>query len=424
MKPGALFGKALHSGFLRNLSYVSAAKLLTAVFSILVKIYVVRVLTKEEFGTITILLSLYTYFVFLSDMSVSQVVQKDIVGSRENYWDKYNLFANSKIYTVLFSVILFFVTAYLMGYTEYYIYIAILSLSVIFDALYRLPEIMLLSFDKFKLYSKLLVFTNLFFTLLQGTLVFIYKNVAAYFIAMLIHLAVCTAAFYYLTGKEFPDIFKFKPVNKKRVLDLLKKALPLSAGSLLYTVFYRMDVFFIEKYKGVNAAGEYGLSFSILDQFIYLVFAQFLIVIYPRLITFYNEDRARLRRTLFYFNIIFSGSFAALTVLSAFLAEPVVTFIFGERYAYSAILMTYMVPNLCLTGFLHFYSRVMIITSRGTAYFVIMAIAFALKIILSYIMIVPYGAPGIIASTFIAFLIIIVSYIIISNRAIRARSLE
>ncbi|HEX3074915.1 MAG TPA: oligosaccharide flippase family protein, partial [Ignavibacteriales bacterium] len=137
MKPGALLGKALHSGFLRNLSYVSAAKLLTAVFSILVKIYVVRVLTKEEFGTITILLSLYTYFVFLSEMSVSQVVQKDIVGSRENYWDKYNLFANSKIYTVLFSVILFFITAYLMGYTEYYVDIAILSLSVVFDALYR-----------------------------------------------------------------------------------------------------------------------------------------------------------------------------------------------------------------------------------------------------------------------------------------------
>ncbi|HEX3072275.1 MAG TPA: polysaccharide biosynthesis C-terminal domain-containing protein [Ignavibacteriales bacterium] len=260
--------------------------------------------------------------------------------------------------------------------------------------------------------------------MLQGTLVLIYKNVAAYFIAMLIHLAVCTAAFYYLTGKEFPGIFKFKPVSKERVLDLLKKALPLSAGSLLYTVFYRVDVFFIEKYKGVNAAGEYGLSFSILDQFIYLVFAQFLLVIYPRLITFYNEDRARLRRTLFYFNIIFSGSFAALTVLSAFLAEPMITFIFGERYAYSAILMTYMVPNLCLTGFLHFYSRIMIITSRETAYFIIMALAFALKIILSYIMIAPYGAPGIIASTFIAFLLTIAACIIISNKAVSTRLLE
>ncbi|HEX3074274.1 MAG TPA: polysaccharide biosynthesis C-terminal domain-containing protein, partial [Ignavibacteriales bacterium] len=95
-----------------------------------------------------------------------------------------------------------------------------------------------------------------------------------------------------------------------------------------------------------------------------------------------------------------------------------------ERYAYSATLMTYMVPNLCLTGFLHFYSRVMIITSRGTAYFVIMAIAFGLKIVLSYLMIGPYGAPGIIASTFIVFLIIITSYIIISNRAIRPRPLE
>lgn len=418
-----LIGKALQSGFLKNLSYVSSSKLVTSVFSFLLKIYVVRVLTKEEFGTVTILLSLYVYICSLADLSVFTVVQKDIVGDKDNYWDKYNLFANSKIYTVSASIIIFFAAAYLMGYKEYYLYVAILSLSVLFDAVYRMPEILLLSFDKYKLFSKLTVFTNLFFTLLQGVLIFLFKSIFAYFLAMLIHLIICAAAYYYFTGKEFPDIYKFKLLGKERVIRLLKKALPLSIGSFLYLIFYRVDIFFIERYLGKSKAAEYGLSFSILDQFIYLIFAQFLIVLYPRLIAFYNEDIAKLRRTIQYFNFIFASSFAALTALSAILAEPVIVFVFGKTYAYSAILLTYMVPNLCLAGFWHFYSRVMIITSRETIYFVIMIIGFILKIVLSYTWIALYGAPGIIASTFVVFLLVIISYYIISDRAIKRRAL-
>lgn len=417
----AAVNRALQSGFLKNLSYVSSSKLLTSVLSILVKIYVVRVLTKEEFGTITVLLSLYVYFSFVADMSVYQVVQKDIVSAKDKYWNGYNLFANSKIYTISLAVILFFGVSFILGYREYYAYITILALSMILDSVYRMPEILLLSFDKYKLYSKLVVSTNLFFTLLQGLLVFLFKSIFAYFIAMLINLIVSAAVYYYFTGKEFPDIYKFRPLKKERVIDLLKKAFPLSAGSFLYLIYYRVDIFFIEKYLGISAAGEYGLSFSILDQFIYLIFAQFLIVLYPRLIQFHNEDKLKLKRTLDYINLGFIGMFIAFTILSAFLAEHVIVFVFGAAYANSAALLTYLLPNLGLTCIYLVYSRIMIIASKEKIYLAVMGAGFIIKIILSYILIGRYGMPGIIGATLAAFIMVDCFFYYIIKKTYKAK---
>ncbi len=413
-----LFQKALNSSFVRNFSYVSASKLATSGLSMLVKIYVVRILTKEEFGTITVLLSLYSYFSFLADMSVYQVVQKDIVNAQENYWADYNLFANTRIFTTAFSVVMFVVTAYIMDYHEYGVYITILCLSVIFEAAYKIPEILLLSFSQYSLFSKLVFGTNLFLVLAQVALISIFKNVGAYFAAQCIYLLICFWIYTYFTRKKFPDAVKFKFIGRKKIYALLKRALPLSLGSLFYLIFYRVDVFFIEKHIGLGAAGEFGLSFSMLDQFVYLIFAQFLIVIYPRLITFYKEDKAKLKRTLFYFNLSFGGFFLILLILSALLAKPVIVFVFGENYMYSAILITYMIPNLFLTCMWHFYSRVMIITASETVYLWIMAAGFVIKIALAYFMITAYGVPGIIASTFIAFTLVIVSFLTITRRAI------
>lgn len=402
--------------FVKNFGYIFTSKFITSALSFLLKIYIVRLFSKEEFGIISVLLSLYSYFVFLSDMSVYQITQKEIISDKENYHDHYNLFANSKIFTISISVVLFLLTAAALGYEKYSDYILVLSICLIFEAAYKIPEIILLSFDEYKLYSKLVFSASIFMLAVQGVLVFAFKNVLVYFLSMLIYLTFCMILYYYIIGRRYSSIYVFKRVKFALVWNLLKKALSIGLGSFLYLIFYRIDVLFIEKFLGIVPAGEYNLSFTILDQFIYLILSQFLIVLYPKMIKYYNEDKERLRKTLLLISGVFFAAFILLFVASYFFSDYVITLLFGSRYLNSARLLTFMIPNLFLISIYSISMRCMVIFSKERRYFFTMAAAVLIKTALSFYFIGKIGIMGIIISTFITFIIINVSFYLALNK--------
>jgi len=65
--------------FAKDLSKTTSSKIVSVLIGFALKIIVVRLLTKEDFGLIATLTSLNVYFSMLADFSTHSITQRDII---------------------------------------------------------------------------------------------------------------------------------------------------------------------------------------------------------------------------------------------------------------------------------------------------------------------------------------------------------
>ncbi|WP_161987182.1 oligosaccharide flippase family protein [Vibrio panuliri] len=338
--------------FFKDLSKLTSAKLVSVGVVFILKIIIARLLTKEDFGVIAVLTSLSTYFGMISDFATNSITQRNVIQDRSNYNGHYSIYFFTKIITLSFSTLIFILVSYLLGYFEHDVVMTIIIINMILGTISSIPKVMLESFELFHNYSKIIIIVALFNLIFQTITVYVFRSIEALVFSTL--MAACLNILLY--WREAKKSLVMSPnlgmVSFADVRKLLVEALPLFLGNFFYLLYYRIDTVMIENILGFEAAAEYSLGFNMADQIIDLIWVQFIIIYYPKMVLGFKKDKDKLFKEMMTISTVITGLFVLGFVISHLLARDAFSIVFGLEYANSGVIFKWaMASSLFITLF-------------------------------------------------------------------------
>ncbi|WP_249291275.1 oligosaccharide flippase family protein [Campylobacter curvus] len=387
--------------FIEDIGYTTFSKIVSVIVGFIIKIVMARLLTKEDFGIISVLTSISAYFDMIADFSTHSITQRNIINNKKDCAKHYFIYVNTKIITMLISVVLFIITAFLLGYFQYKLIICIMVSTMIINVLYIMPIVLLEAFENFKLYSKIMIYIAFVNFIFQCSFLYFLRSAEALFISLffvsLSGLCVC----YKIVGLDFKVIYHLQKVKFLDIKKLIQEAFPIFIGNFFYMLYYRIDTIMIEKMVGLESAAEYNLGFTIANQLLEILWVQFIIVFYPRMVQMYNESKSELLLILKQISIVLGGIYSLMFLISFFISNYVFKYLFGVAYQSSANIFTYMIIAMFFTSVFSLYYRILIIANKQYVYLYVMGFGAIVNFLLNLYFIYIYKEFGAIITTII-----------------------
>lgn len=389
------------NGLFSDICWTTFGKGISTVFAFCLNTLIVRTLTKEDFGLIATINVLCSYFAMLSEYSATCIAQRELIRYPADCRKIYNTYVVTRLGTTAVAAVLFLAIATALGYMQYKLVIFFVAGHLFFSSIASFPLILLQSFSQFRAYSLLMAVISLLSAILIGGIVFWQKTIESYFCAV-ITVSVATFIIQHLVvAREFGSVLKPVIPTRGEVVALLSESTPLFLGSFCYLLFYRIDTLMVEKMVGLAEAAEFNVGFSVADQVAELLWVQFIVVYYPRMVEMYEREQAVLNRKLWGVTLRLLSVFSVLLIVSLLLSKFIFIMVFGARYAVSATYFTMLIPSLFLTAVLGLYYRILILTNSQWVYPMVMIAGAVLKFILDYVFINNFSTIGVVYATFI-----------------------
>lgn len=138
----------------------------------------------------------------------------------------------------------------------------------------------------------------------------------------------------------------------------VSRAAPIGVAILLSILYFRVDVFFLERMLGDTAVGAYGAAYRILESLLFVP-AAFLAAIYPAFSEAVERGPER-NKELFRVSLLWMVSLSAVVVTGLVAFAPlIIGLLYGEAYAEAGPILRalapsllFIFPNYALTHFL------------------------------------------------------------------------
>jgi len=414
--------KILKSKFFKDVSITTGAKLFSVIITFVLKIVVARLLTKEEFGTIAVLTSISTYFGMIAHFATNAITQRNIVENIKDYQRHYYIYINTKLITLSISTVLFIITAYVLGYFKYDTVLILVILNMMLGAVSSIPKIILESFEDFRSFAKVVALTAVVSLLLQSVLLYYYRSAEALMVAILITSTFSVLSYYWMIKNKLGVTVLYGKSNLLDVKNLLIAAFPLFVGNFFYLLYYRIDTVMIEKMIGVERAGEYSIAFNMSDQIIDMIWVQFIIVFYPRMVRLYDESKPKLVKIIQSISCVLICVFFTMFSISYFISADVFSFVFGDGFRNSGDIFTWSMVSGFFICLFSLYYRVLIISGKQRVYLYAAILAALMNVVLNYTLIPIFGPLGAIYSSCVVNSIIFLIVYFLSMKVLRSNA--
>lgn len=181
--------------------------------------------------------------------------------------------------------------------------------------------------------------------------------------------------------------------------EVARSAAPLGLGVLLSALYFRIDVYFVEHWRGLDAVAAYNAVYRIVDA-VRLVPAAVLAVTFPTLVR--ATDRATVARLVMYLG----AAGAAIALIAGLAAPAIVTGVYGAGYADAAPVLQVLALSVPLF-FLNYALTHQVIGWDGQrAYLGVAAAALVANLAANAALVPRYGTTGAAMATGITELVV------------------
>lgn len=250
--------------FMKNLVGFSIGPIVAAILSFIIVPITTYLVSPDDFGKA----AMYTMGYTVSSLFIFLGLDQAFVREYNEHEDKNNLFWNSLIFPLLFSLLLalIFIVFYkpisliMFGSIEKYV-VVILALSLPFAIINRFSMLVLRMEEKAKTYSFLNILNKvLSIIILIPYLIFIDKSFKGIIIATFLNLVLISMIESYYVRHIWKFKFKF---NKKLLSKLFKFGIPLVPATVIGWVFTSMDRISLRQWSSFDEIGIYSAAFKI-----------------------------------------------------------------------------------------------------------------------------------------------------------------
>ena len=308
--------------------------------SLFVTIYLARYLGTVGFGKYNFVFAYLAFFNIITDLGLQQILVREM---SRNPSIASKLIGNAyiiRIILTMFAIILAIVMITIMAYpadTTLYVYIAsftllFISFSDFYTTIFQANLAM-----KYSIISKLIfkfisagLIIYLIFT--GGTLTTILlATVFSEMIKMLLH--------YYFSRKFVKPVFVIDFSLWKRIF---KESLPLALTSVIWIIYFRIDVVMLSMMQGDAAVGLYSAAYK-LSGSLSLIPSAIVISLFPIMSASFKESKRQLAKVyrlgLKYILI----AMLPIVVGIAFTADRIILLVYGAEFASSTIVLQILI---------------------------------------------------------------------------------
>lgn len=210
--------------------------------------------------------------------------------------------------------------------------------------------------------------------------------------------------------------------NREMIAEMLRYGLPLILSVLFAFLLGSSDRFLISFYLGVDAAGAYAASYDLVQQMVAFVTSSVGMAVYPLILRSTQQNSIETTSQLAEksFSLLVAASLPFVIMLWILPSEISQVFL-GSKFSSVAV---HLFPWLAISMFLsgaraYYYDMAFYLSRRTASQAVVLAGAAAVNIVLNIWWLPRLGIVGAAYSTFIAFLVALLTSIAIGRRYIK-----
>lgn len=396
-----------HAGFqryLRNTSWLFAARVFILVIAFFVNAYLARYLGPGNFGLLNYVFSFVGLFGFLSSLGLESIANREITRNHEQKNVVIGTSFYLKILGSLLAVIAIFITArlttqdpVLLGLITMYSLVYIFSAFGIIDVYFQ---------------SQVLSKYPALVTIIAGLISAVLKLVAIALGAGIIWLtaiyvleSAVTAAGLWLVFTHTGSRLRDWNFDRRLALKMLGDAWPLMFSAVAWSIYMKIDQVMIKNMISNESAGIYAVAAK-LSEFWYFIPSSICASVFPAIInakkvsqTSYEKRLASLYGLMFYL------SFGVAAIISLG-AKEIIFLLFGQQYlgAVTALrLYVWAGIGVSLSGALSYY---LISENRTIVNAFATALGAVANVLLNLLLIPRYGISGAAAASFLSYTLV------------------
>ena len=344
--PGIIFMNT-ESRIAKNTILMLISLILTLILGFFITTYTARYLGVENFGIISLALSITGIYMIFTDLGLNTLIVREIARDK-SFGDKYtsNILLIKLLLTIM-TLILIIITVSLLGYdleVKNVIYIITFSIMIstftnYFGSVFQANQRMLYV----ALYN--LLTSSI---ILIGVFVGIYYKLDLYFFTI-IYLISNAIVFIYMF-QIYVKTFSFPKwnINLNLWKPLLKEAWPFGLTSLSGMIYTYIDTIMLSVLQGSEAVGLYSAAYRIM--LIMLFFPNAInLTLFPVMSKYYKTSKKslqQLHQIYFKYMLLFGLPIGFGTTI---LANKIITFIFGQGYLQSGMILQILIWTIVLT---------------------------------------------------------------------------
>ena len=330
----------------KNMSWLLISQILASIFAFIWTILLARYLGVNDYGILGFAISITTILGVLDDLGISTHIVRHIATDYESAPKYLGNALPLKVIFSTFKIILTIITLVIMGKNEFTITITLLfTLEMIFKSYIYTLNGAFQAFEegKFQGIGNILINTN--------TLLFI-------LISIYTNLGLIGVAFSYILANIIALVYEYYVLNKYIVkpkyeldLEFCKKitllSLPFAVTSILYTIYYSIDVVMLSAMVGDYATGIYNATYKLISV-LTLFYGVYGAVIFPVMSKLYKNDKSMLlvsfEKSIKYLMMII----IPLATATVFYSSDIIQLIYGNQYNAAASVLSILIWTVCL----------------------------------------------------------------------------
>lgn len=360
--------------------------------------YIARILGPKDFGKISFVLAIQSFFLVISQLGV------DTIGIKEIARD--NSILKSYISNIVFiKLILFIISIILMGSIALFInkpadvkYLILLYGLTLFPLVFQ-TDWVFKGLEKMQYSVVIPVVKNLLF--LGAVWLFITKTRQILWIpliqfsANLLPALLLLIIFFNLYGR-----FHFK-LDWDLVWEIFAQALPIGIYTLLVVVVNNADSVMLGFMRSEAEVGYYNAAYKLIWLLLGVI-PVFFIAIFPLISKYYRTSLEKLQRLLNYAAKIMVTLTIPMAIGGAVLARPILNLVYGNQYANGVIVFQLLIWVVIVLSINTVYAWGLLGCDRQANCMKIVAIQAILNVSLNFMVIPVWGTVGAAIATLMA----------------------
>ncbi len=394
--------------FKKGLIYILAGSFMTKLVSMFGSIFLVRVLSKQEYGVLGYLDNIYGYVLVFAGMGMANVVLRYVVLGKTQQ-EKYNYFSFSFRRALIWNIGLFVLASLLFAVyphkEDYKSYAWLLGIMFLMLPMQNITEITLcneramFSNQRYAVFSLILstsiIVTKIIAGLLGGIYAVVFAQLAVY--------SVMAILLYSTTKKHYYRKFFPQALSRQETTAASKYAIQYMITNGLWAVFMLNDTFLLGRFCDPTVLADYRVAYTI-PGCINIISGAIGIFIAPYFVK-HEQDTPWVRKNFKYVYIVSAVIIGVVCLGIAVLAKPIIWLLYGEQYLNTSSVM----QMLLLAAFFNCgmrYTTANLLAAMGQVKYnmMISGIGMILQIALNIYIIPRFGAMGVAGTSCVVYL--------------------
>ena len=376
--------------FIKNIFSMAAAEILSKVISAAILLYMIKVLTPDEFGVLNFAQALVAYLVIITNMGLDRIGAREIAKTPDDYRRISSTIILMKSFQALLSMIvivlfLLIIKKPLLTKSMALLY-AVMTLAqvLLFEWFFQGIEKM----EYIAIYRIICSFVSA-----VGIVLFLRTSEQLIYIPVIYTTASLAGVFslLFIFIKKYGNLKFF--IDKEMFGEYFKKSLILGSSLFLIQLLYNFDVVLLSFYRTDKEVGFYAAAYKII-LFIIMPLAIFFQATFPVISRFYKESKEKLKNAVHYINKLIPAASLPVLVFSIFVAGPLLELLFGQRYTSSIPVFKILIFTVLIISSNGINAYGLIAAGREKNYFWSIFIAAGSNVVLNFIFIPKYGMTG------------------------------